>query len=216
MSAGGSSRRRPRSRTGQLGQGRIGRTTLREAQTSRCFLPLLPGPAPCHRGGRTWVRSCRTAGAGVGHHSTVASAAPVCAARSANSLVTWLTIHADGSYEHGSSARPLPAQWLTTGAVGRQTGWSTQRGGRRVGGNAWGDEESPALVTAVETALRARGWSRLVIDAGPTCRQAHAGRDPDRAGGPGAELFVLLSTEWWRSRWTGTPPMGPKSDRTRS
>jgi CRP-like cAMP-binding protein len=108
-----------------------------------------------------------------------------------------LTIHADGSCQHQVvGASPFPRHWIYdhTGALVAKsglvdfTGWQRGAFGRHT---PWGDEESPALVTAVETALERR-LSRLVIDARPAFRKLKRGATLVEQGAPGSELFLLF------------------------
>ena len=57
----------------------------------------------------------------------------------------------------------------------------------------WGDEDSPALVTAVETALERR-LSTTIMRGGekPEIRSVKAGKELVRQGEPGDELFLVL------------------------
>jgi CRP-like cAMP-binding protein len=96
----------------------------------------------------------------------------------------------------GRSGLPLPRHWIYdhTGALAAKTGlvdltgWQRGAFGRH---SPWGDEESPALVTAVETALERR-LSRLVIDAQPSFRKLKRGATLVEQGAPGSELFLLF------------------------
>jgi CRP-like cAMP-binding protein len=108
-----------------------------------------------------------------------------------------LTIHADGSSQHEVvGASPFPRHWIydDRGQLVAKTGlvdfnrWRRGAFGRHT---PWGDEESPALVTAVETALERR-LSRLVIDAGPTFRKLKPGAILTEQGATGTELFLLF------------------------
>src|SRR4029453_19504442 len=64
-------------RYGQLGQGRIGRTTLRAGPRQVVFPAVaFPDLRPAQEGGASWVRFVQTAGAGVGHRCPTGSAAP--------------------------------------------------------------------------------------------------------------------------------------------
>jgi len=107
-----------------------------------------------------------------------------------------LTIHADGSSEHevvGTS--PFPRHWIYdhTGTLVAKSGLiDFARWRRRAFRHTpWGDEDSPALVTAVETALERR-LSRLVIDAGPSFHKLKRGVTLVKQGDPGSELFLLF------------------------
>jgi hypothetical protein len=57
----------------------------------------------------------------------------------------------------------------------------------------WGDQDSPALITAVESALE-RSLSARMMDRGskPRIRSVDAGRSLVREGEPGTEVFLIL------------------------
>jgi CRP-like cAMP-binding protein len=56
----------------------------------------------------------------------------------------------------------------------------------------WGDEDSPAVVTAAETALE-RELSKVIMGGTkPQIRKLKEGKDLVRQGEPGDELFLLL------------------------
>jgi Cyclic nucleotide-binding domain len=110
-----------------------------------------------------------------------------------------LTIHADGRVE-GSlvGASPFPRHWVydTTGKLTAKTGiidfksWYKEAFGDHT---PWGDLDSPALVTAVETALE-RDLSVTLMQGGkkPSIRKVNEGAVIVAQGDPGHELFVLL------------------------
>jgi CRP-like cAMP-binding protein len=68
--------------------------------------------------------------------------------------------------------------------------WAGRAFGRHT---PWGDEDSPALVTAVETALE-RELSNVIMRGGakPSIRSLGAGEVLTTEGEPGDELFLLL------------------------
>ncbi len=101
---------------------------------------------------------------------------------------------------HASSPR---AAWPTSRS------WAGNAFGRRT---PWGDEDSPALVTAVETALE-RELSNVDHAGGdeaddPPCE---GGRGARRPGRPSDEICTSCSTACWPSRSTATewPRSGP-------
>ena len=57
--------------------------------------------------------------------------------------------------------------------------------------NPWGDEESPVVVTAVESALE-RELSRIIIGSDPPFRRVAAGETLVAQGEAGDELFLLF------------------------
>ncbi len=110
-----------------------------------------------------------------------------------------LTIHADGRAEHKAiGASPFPRHWIYDGdgKLSGKTGvidfkeWYTKAFGEH---SPWGDEDSPALVTAVETALE-RELSHHIMRGGaePNIRKLGKGATLVKEGDPGSELFLLL------------------------
>lgn len=110
-----------------------------------------------------------------------------------------LTIHADGSVKHEVvGASKFPRHWIydQKGRLASKTGlidfedWLREAFGRHT---PWGDEESPALVTAVETALE-RELSGTIMRGGakPKIKVVKKGETLVRQGDPGHELFLLL------------------------
>jgi cyclic nucleotide-binding protein len=110
-----------------------------------------------------------------------------------------LTIHADGSSEHEVvGASTFPRHWIydETGELAQKSGlidfedWLREAFGKHT---PWGDEESPALVTAVETALE-RELSSSIMKGGskPEFRHLKRGEALVKQGEPGDELFLLL------------------------
>jgi hypothetical protein len=107
-----------------------------------------------------------------------------------------LTIHADGSAEHEVvGASPFPRHWVYDGSgrLVEKSGLIDFARWRSASSRhtPWGDEESPALMTEVETALE-RELSRLIIDARPSFRALKQGATLVRQGEPGRELFLLF------------------------
>lgn len=110
-----------------------------------------------------------------------------------------LTIHADGRVEHEVvGASPFPRHWIydaggnlaqKTGVIDFKSWYSKAFGGH----SPWGDEDSPALVTEVETALE-RDLSGRIMRGGarPDIRQVEAGKTLVEQGDPGRELFLVL------------------------
>jgi CRP-like cAMP-binding protein len=187
-------------RYGQLGQGHIGRTTLRAGPRQVLFPAVaFPDLRPAPEVGPTWVRFVQTAGGRTGapmprrvrRAPFVQLAAPTAWSTLA------LTIYADGSSQYEVvGASPFPRHWIYNdqGQLVAKTGlidfnrWRRGAFGRHT---PWGDEESPAQVTAVETALERR-LSRLVIDASPTFRKLKPGAILTEQGATGTELFLLF------------------------
>jgi len=184
---------------GHLGRGHMGRTSLRPGRRQIVFPAVaLPDLRPAPEVSATWVRFAQTAGgrSGVPLSHRVRRPPFVQVAAPAVWTTLALTIHADGSSEHEVvGASPFPRHWIYdhTGTLVAKTGrvdFARWRGSA-FRHTPWGDEGSPALVTAVETALERR-LSRLVIDARPAFRKLKRGATLVEQGDPGSELFLLF------------------------
>lgn len=110
-----------------------------------------------------------------------------------------LTIRADGSSEFElAGASPFPRHWIydAHGRLAAKSGlidfktWYREAFGEAT---PWGDQDSRALVSEVETALE-RELSRSIMRAGakPKKRKVKEGETLVEQGEPGAELFLLL------------------------
>jgi hypothetical protein len=146
---------------GQTGRGRIGLTRLKlgpkEIAVPAVAMPTLQN----NEVGEGWVRFTQTAGGRTG----------MPAPRSVrgkpyfqiNSAIAWttlaLTIRADGTSEHElAGASPFPRHWIydKDGALAQKSGaidfdkWYREAHEQNT---PWGNEDSPAVVTAVESAL---------------------------------------------------------------
>lgn len=110
-----------------------------------------------------------------------------------------LTLHADGTAAgEMTGASPFPRHWVydSEGALSHKSGltdfsdWYRRSFGRHT---PWGDEDSKALVTAVETALE-RELSVQLMHGGakPRIRRLAAGDVLVRQGEPGADIYLLL------------------------
>ena len=110
-----------------------------------------------------------------------------------------LTLHTDGRSEFAmAGASQFPRHWVydTSGALASKSGltnfkdWTASSFGKR---SPWGDEDSPALVTAVETALERTLSAQLMHGAGkPTFTHLHAGQTLVSQGDPGTDLYLVL------------------------
>lgn len=110
-----------------------------------------------------------------------------------------LTLHADGSAEHEVvGASTFPRHWIyddsgklvgKTGLIDFKT-WYKEAFGQAT---PWGDQESPALVTEVETALE-RELSKTLMKGGskPKVKQLSADKTLVTQGEMGREMFLLL------------------------
>jgi len=110
-----------------------------------------------------------------------------------------LVINPDGSATHDViGASPFPRHWIYDAsgkliqkvAVTDFKSWSGDIFGERT---PWGNEDSPAFVTEVETALE-RELSQTIMRGGtkPQFRKLTAGQALVEQGQPGDELFLLL------------------------
>jgi hypothetical protein len=120
-----------------------------------------------------------------------------------NAPVAWttleLTLHADGRVDGRlAGASPFPRHWVydsdghldATSAVTDWKGWA----GSAIGTHTpWGDEDSPAFVTAVESALERELTEMLLRDTPrPAVRRLQAGEVLTRQGDPGDELYIIV------------------------
>lgn len=187
---------------GQAGSGRMGVTKLRLGRREITFTALaLPDLRPDPQVGEGWVRFAQTAGGRTGapaprrvnHPPFVQWEAPLVWTTLA------LTVHADGRAEHQVvGASPFPRLWVYDhdGKVIAKSGlidfkhWYRHAFGRH---SPWGDADSPALITAVETALE-RQLSTQIMRSGtkPDIRTLRAGQILVEQGQPGTDLFLLL------------------------
>jgi hypothetical protein len=152
--------------------------------------------------GDGWVRFSQTVGGRTG--------APIPRRTSQKPFVQWqaplvwttltLTLRADGSSEYAmSGASPFPRHWIYAddGQLASKSGltnwkdWTAREAG--IKHTPWGDEDSPALVTAVETALE-RALSVQLMHGGQKPRITHlaAGDHLVRQGEPGVDVFLVL------------------------
>jgi hypothetical protein len=186
---------------GQDGGGWIGATRLalggREAVIAAVSLPdIRPEPVV----GETAVTFAQTSGGRTGLPAPrrvrarpfVQIAAPI----------AWttlsLTIGVDGTAHEMVGASPFPRHWVydgsrrlvsKSGLINFKT-WYRDAFGK---GTPWGGEDSPALVSAVESALE-RELSAAILAAGaaPVLREVSAGTTLVKQGEAGAELFLLF------------------------
>jgi Cyclic nucleotide-binding domain len=110
-----------------------------------------------------------------------------------------LTLHADGRAEYAvEGASQFPRHWIydADGRLTHKSGLTAYADWMRVSfghRTPWGDEESPALVTAVETALEQALSVRLMHGAArPQVRTVPAGAQLVRQGDAGTEIFLVL------------------------
>jgi len=110
-----------------------------------------------------------------------------------------LTLHADGRAEYSvAGASRFPRHWIydAEGRLAHKSGltdyanWTRVSFGRHT---PWGDKDSPALVTAVETALEQALSVQLMHGAAkPRIIQLQAGDELVRQGDFGQDVYLVL------------------------
>jgi hypothetical protein len=184
------------------GGGVIGSTTLRLGSLHHCFRAVgLPDLRPDPERGDGWVRFTQTAGGrtGVPMPRRVRRRPYV----QWNAPLAWttvaLTLHADGRAEPAlAGASRFPRHWVydSAGHLFAKSGlidfrdWYRRSFGRQT---PWGDLDSPALVTTVETALERSLSAQLMRGAAkPRIRRFKPGSVLVRQGEPGTEVYLIL------------------------
>jgi hypothetical protein len=186
---------------GQSGGGAIGATTVRFGPAPATFPAvafddLRPDPEV----GDGWVKFRQSAGGRTGipaprrvsHAPFVQYHAPI----AWSSLA--LTIHADGHSEwEVEGASPFPRHWFydADGNLAGKTGmidfkeWFRHAFGAHT---PWGNQDSPTVVTAVESALE-REMSLLIMKQGkPKIRRLKVGDTLARQGEEATDLYLLV------------------------
>jgi hypothetical protein len=187
---------------GYDGGGLMGSTTVKLGPLLRTFEAVaLPDLCQEPERGDGWVRFVQTAGGRTG------LPAPRRVRR--RPFVQWqaplvwttltLTLHADGRADATVAGHSrFPRHWIydDAGKLSHKSGladfkdWFRKSFGRHT---PWGDQDSEAMITVVETALE-RQLSAQIMSAGvkPSIRRIKAGDTLVRQGDPGSEVFVLL------------------------
>jgi Cyclic nucleotide-binding domain len=186
---------------GHAGRGHIGSTSLRLGPAGMVFAGVpLPDLRPEPEVREDSVRFVQTVGGrtGVPMPRPVASKPYVRIAAPTAWSTLALTIHADGSSDFQVvGASQFPRHWIYDheGELVAKTGFidfDTWFRDAIVSNTPWGDaEQSPAIVTAVESALE-RELSRAIIGAKPPFRRLARGEHLVEQGEPGEELFLLF------------------------
>ena len=187
---------------GHLGRGHIGVTRLKLGpKTVAIPAVAMPVLRPEPEVGETSVRFVQTAGGRTGMPAP--RPVPRKPFFQIDSAIAWttlaLTIHADGTSAAelvGSS--PFPRHWVYdySGKLVQKSGlidskrWLTEAFGERT---PWGDYDSPALVSAVESSLE-RELSYLVMHSqpGPKIQPLPKGVVLVQQGQTGNEMYLLL------------------------
>jgi hypothetical protein len=187
---------------GYSGKGRIGVTRIKLGQREIAFAavqyPLLQAEPEVGDG---WVRFVQSAG---GHMGLPAprrvSGKPFFRVKSASAWTTLqLIVYADGSSKHSLlGASPFPRHWIydKDGVLVEKSGtidfakWYRESHGSNT---PWGEEDSPTLVTAVESELE-RDLSASVMrgDKAAERRKLGEGEVLCEQGADGNELYLVL------------------------
>ena len=187
---------------GHLGRGHLGVTRMklgpRELSVAAVALPTIQGEPEVGDG---WVRFTQTAGGRTGMPAPRrVRGKPFF---QINSAIAWttlaLTIKADGSSEHELvGASPFPRHWVydrdrklvqKSGMIDFDE-WYRESFGKNT---PWGDEDSPAFVTEVESALE-RELSHSIMREGAASKSKRLEIHDTlvEQGDPGDELYLLL------------------------
>jgi hypothetical protein len=187
---------------GHLGQGHIGATTVRVGPAALRFPAVqLPDIQSDPEIGASSARFVQTIGGRMGlptprpvRHKPFVQFWP---------SIAWttlaLTINTDGTSSHELvGASPFPRHWVydDEGRLVEKSGvidfgkWFNESYGDRT---PWGEQDSPAVVAAVESALE-RSLSSAIMSGGekPKIRSMTEGETLVRQGDPGTEIFLIL------------------------
>jgi Cyclic nucleotide-binding domain len=187
---------------GNDGGGLMGSTSVKLGRLTRTFEAIgLPDIVKKPEKGDGWVKFVQTAGGRTG--------VPAPRRVRRRPFVQWqaplvwttlsLTLHADGTAKGSlTGASRFPRHWVygDGGHLSHKSGladfkdWYRKSFGRHT---PWGDTDSAALVTAVETALE-RSLSAQIMRGGtkPTIRRVKAGSTLIKQGEQGSEVFLVL------------------------
>jgi hypothetical protein len=187
---------------GHLGRGHIGVTRVklgpREVSVPAVALSTIQGEPEAGDG---WVRFTQTAGGRTGMPAPRRVRGK--SFFQIKSAIAWttlaLTIKADGSSEHELiGASPFPRHWIydKDGKLVQKSGmidfeqWYRESYGENT---PWGDEDSPAFITEVESALE-RELSRSIMREGGAQKPVRLETDATlvEQGDSGNELYLLL------------------------
>ncbi|MGK2852005.1 MAG: cyclic nucleotide-binding domain-containing protein [Candidatus Limnocylindrales bacterium] len=189
-------------RAGHLGQGHIGATTVRVGPAAMRFPAVqLPDIQADPDIGPTSARFIQTIGGRMGlptprpvPHKPFVQFWP---------SIAWttlaLTINVDGTSSHELlGASPFPRHWIydRDGRLVEKSGvidfgtWFKESYGDRT---PWGEQDSPAVVAAVESALE-RSLSSAIMgrDAKPKVRRIAADDELVRQGDAGTDVYLIL------------------------
>jgi hypothetical protein len=187
---------------GYSGRGRIGVMTIKLGRREMAFPPVqYPLIQAEPEIGDGWVRFTQSAGGHIGLPAPRrVIGKPFMRIKSASAWTTLeLTINVDGSSEGKLiGASPFPRHWIydKDGVLVEKSAsidfdrWYRESHGKNT---PWGDEDSPALATAVESELE-RELSRSIMRSGAELerRTYECGEALVEQGDPGRELFLIL------------------------
>jgi hypothetical protein len=188
---------------GYAGCGLIGATTLKVGALKYTFQAVkLSDLQQTPERGDGWVRFSQTVGGRTGSPMPRTTARPPFVLWAAPLVWTTLslTLYADGHADFAmTGASPFPRHWIYDGA-GQLAGksgltnfkdWIARSFGTE--GSPWGSEDSPQLVTAVETALeRVLSLQLMRGDNKPRFTRLAAGETLVRQGDPGSDMYLVL------------------------
>jgi len=187
---------------GYTGTGLMGATTVRLGALKYRFQAVeLADLQHDPERGEGWVRFVQTTGGRTGLPAPRRVQRPPYVQWQAPLVWTTmsLTLHADGKSEATmTGASPFPRHWVydTEGQLSHKSGLTDFRDWYRTSfgkHSPWGDEDSPALVTAVETALERTLSVQLMHGAAkPAIRRLKADEVLVRQGEPGADIYLVL------------------------
>ena len=187
---------------GQAGGGHLGSSTVKLGPSSMTFAAVsLPEIRPEPEISPTSIRFVQTAGGRTGLPAPRRVSRPPYVQLAAPTAWTTLalTLNVDGTSSFELvGASPFPRHWVydaerkltaKSGLIEFKT-WYRHAFGRH---SPWGEEDSPALVTQVETALE-RELSSTIMRGGkkPSIRKVRSGDTLVEQGQAGDELFLLL------------------------
>jgi len=188
---------------GYCGRGHMGATTI-ELGVGAVTVPAtrLPDLRSDPEQSATSVRFVQTVGGRTGAPMPRAVKRPPFVQYSAPIVWTTLelTIHADGSHEGAmTGASGFPRHWvfdhgghlMAKSSLAEYKRWMNDSFGGRT---PWGDEDTPALVTEVESALERQLQESIMRgESPPTIRRVKAGHALVEQGDAGEELFLVLN-----------------------
>jgi hypothetical protein len=187
---------------GYDGGGLMGSTTVRVGGMHCRFQAVaLPELRRDPEYGDDWVRFIQTTGGRTGLPAPRRVSHPPFVQWQAPLVWTTLSLilHADGRAESAvTGASSFPRHWVydQQGALSHKSGltdfrdWYRSAFGRH---SPWGDADSPALITAVETALERSLSVQLMHQSGaPRISRLRAGAELARQGEPGTDVYLVL------------------------